>query len=280
MGDREFSADDLPRLRRGAYEFLRRHAALAWEHQYHGDRWEITLPPDVAALPGHQRFRVQARQEASRLAGAQLYDLDPEISGRAVCLGAAIRRGRHEEAVAVAGHRGVAATLGIQPPAASGFVRWRDGIGYNGLGAPVVACHWGPATGGRWLAWWADSHAMAAGYAAQAKAAGQYLSPGSLTAIFGPLWYDHQELLCPGSGGTRRDGSIPEPAADAGLSSAEAGTPGLALLYTTLATWWLLTCPDGVHLSQQPVPAAEQAADRAAGLQLGPVTVATAARNP
>lgn len=281
MGDREFSADDLPRLRRGAHEFLRRHAARAWEHQYYGDRWEITLPPDVAALPGHQRFRVHARQEARRLAGAQLYDLDPEISGRAVCLGAAICQGRHEEAVAVAGHRGVAATLGIQPPAASGFVRWRDGIGYNGLGAPVVACHWGPASGGgRWLAWWADSHAMTSGYAAQAKAAGQYLSPGSLTAIFGPLWYDHQELLYPGSGGTRRDDSIPEPAADVGLSSAEAGTPGLALLYTTLATWWLLTCPDGVRLSQQPVPTAEQAADRAAGLQPGPVTVVTAARNP
>jgi hypothetical protein len=132
----------------------------AWEHQDDGDRREITLPPDVAALPGHQRFRVHARQEARRLAGAQLCDLDPEITGRAACLGAAIGQGRHEEAVVLAGHPGVAATLGIQPPAASGFVRWRDGIGYNALGAPVVACHWGPAPGGgRWLAWRAGSHA-------------------------------------------------------------------------------------------------------------------------
>jgi hypothetical protein len=123
---------------------------------------------------------------------------------------------------------------------------------------------------------------MATGYAAQAKAAGQYISPGLLTRIFGPLWYDHQELLRPGGGGTRHDGSIPElgPAADAGSSSAEAGTPGLALLYTTLATWWLLTCPDAVHVSQQPVPAAEQATDRAARLQPPPVTIATAARIP
>src|ERR1022692_2026742 len=174
----------------------------------------------------------------------------PQITGRAVCLGAAICQGRHEEAVALAGHPAVAAMLEIQPPAASGFLRWRDGIGYNGLGAPVVACHWGPAPGGgRWLAWWADSHATAAGYAAQAKAAGQYISPGSLTRIFGPLWYDHQELLRPTGGSTRHDGNIAEPgpaAADAGPSSAQAGTPGLALLYTTLATWWLLTCPDAV----------------------------------
>ncbi len=102
--------------------------------------------------------------------------------------------------------------------------------------------------------------------AVQATAAGQYLSPGSLTAIFGSLWYDHQELLRPAGGCTRRDGSIPEQAADAGPPGAEAGTPGLVLLYTTLATWHLLTSPDGARLSQQPVPAAEQAADRAAGL--------------
>ena len=123
---------------------------------------------------------------------------------------------------------------------------------------------------------------MAAAYAAQAQAAGQYLSPGALTAIFGPLWYDHQELLRPAGGSTRRDRSIPEPepAAEAGPSGAEAGTPGLVLLYTTLATWHLLTCPDGIHLSQQPEPAAEQAADRAAGLRPRPVTVAAAARIP
>ena len=149
MSDHEFSPDDLPRLRRGAHGFLRRHAAHAWEHQHDGDRWEITLPPDVAALPEHQRFRVHARQEARRLAGAQLYDLDPEITGRAVCLGAAICQGRHEEAVALAGHPAVAATLEIQPPAASGFLRWREaGSDTTASGAPVVACHWGPAPGG------------------------------------------------------------------------------------------------------------------------------------
>jgi hypothetical protein len=281
MGSHDFAARDLPRLRRGAHEFLRRLAAHAWEHQNEFGRWEITLPPDIAVLPEHRRFRVHAGQEARRLARAQLYDLDAEITGRAVHLGAAIRGGRHEEAVALAGHPRVAVTLGIEPPAPSGFVRWRDGIGYNGLGAPVVACHWGPALGGgRWLAWWADSHAMAAGWAAEAAKASQHIDAGFVTRLFGPLWYDHQELLRPRRAGTRDD-SVPEPeaaAADASASGVQAGTPGLALLYTTLATWRLLTCPgDAVHLSQQPSPTAEQAADRAAGLHTGPVTIAAAA---
>lgn len=279
------AAAELSRLRRGAHAFLRRHAARAWEHQHDGVRWDITLPPDVAGLARHERFRAHARQEARRLAVARLYDLDVEITARAVGLGAAIREERHEEAVALAGHRRVAATLGIDPPAASGFLRWRDrgGIGYNPLGAPVLACHWGPTPGGgTWLAWWADGQAMAAGYAAQARAAGLYLSAGSVTRIFGPLWYDHQELLRPGAASTRRDGGIPGPgpaAGGAGPAGAEAGTPGLVLLYTTLATWQLLTCP-AVNLSQQPVPAAEQAADRVAGLRTGLVAVATAAKIP
>jgi hypothetical protein len=275
------TAWELPRLRRGAHGFLRSYAAQAWAHENEYGRWEITLPPDVAVLPGNMRFKEHARQEARRLETAQLYDLDAEITERAVHLGAAIYHGRHKEAVALAGSPRIAATLGIQPPAASGFLRWRDGIGYNGLGAPVVACHWGPAVGGSccWLAWWADSDAMAAAYAAEAKAAGQHIDAGMVTRIFGPLWYDHQELLRSRRSGTRHGGGIPEPgpAAGSGTSGAEAGTPGLVLLYTTLATWWLLTSRDAVHLSQQPVPAGEQAADRAAGLRARPVTVAAAA---
>jgi hypothetical protein len=286
MSDHGLVAAEVSRLRRGAHEFLRRHAARAWEHQDDGVRWDITLPPDVTALPEHQRFRAHARQEARRLAVAQLYDLDAGITARAADHGAAIRQGRHEEAVALAGHPRVAATMGIDPPAASGFVRWRDpgGIGYNPLGAAVLACHWGTAPGGgTWLAWWADGQAVAAGYAAQAQAAGLYVSAGSVTRIFGPLWYDHQELLRPGAASTRPGSSIPQPrpaVADADPSSAEAGTPGLVLLYTTLATCQLLACPAAVSLSPQPVPAAEHAADRAAGLRTGPVTVATAPRTP
>lgn len=282
MGDHEFSPDDLPRLRRGAHEFLRQHAARAWEHQDDGDQWEITLPPDVAALPGHQRFRVHARQEARRLAGAQLYDLDPAITRQAVSLGAAIRQQRHEEAVALAGHPGVAATLGIQPPTVSGFVRWRDGIGHNALGAPVVACHWGPACGGHWLGVVGRQPCHGRPIRSASPSGRAAHQPRSPDPDFRAVVVRPPGTAAPRQGSTRHDGSIPGPgpAADAGSPGAEDSTPGLALLYTTLATWWLLTCPDAAHLSQQPMPAAEQAADRAAGLQPRPVITATTARIP
>ena len=283
MADHD-SPGDLHHLRRGAHEFLRRYAAHAWVYHHGGERWEITLPPDTAALPEHKRFKAHARQEARRLAVAHLYDLDPEITARAVHLGAAIRHEWHDEAVAMAGHPAVAATLDIAPPAATGFLRWRDpgGIGYSPRGAPVIACHWGPACGGRWLAWWADSHALATGYAADAEEAGQHLISTGFLPVFGPLWYDQQLLLRPGGGTAteHRDVPVPGPAAaDAGRPAADPGSPVLALLYTTLATWYLLPRPDAVQLSQQAAPAAGQAADRAAGLHPRPVTVA-AARHP
>jgi hypothetical protein len=267
---------ELSRLRRGAHAFLRRHAAHAWAHEDGGQRWELILPPDVAALPQRQRLRTHARQEARRLATAHLYDLDPGVTERAVLLGAAIRKSGDANAVALAGHASV--TTSIQPPAATGFLRWQDGIGYNGLGATVIACHWGPwgppARPGWWLAWWADGHAMASGYAAQARAAGQCLSPDLMTLIFGPLWYDHQTLLIPDPESQPAAASTGPAPTDAG-----AGTPGMVLLHTTLATWSLLTHPAAVQLTQEPVPAGEQAADRAAGLTPSPVTIATVARN-
>ena len=90
MTDHDVPPGDLPRLRRRAHEFLRQRAALAWTCQYDGDRWEMTLPPDAAALPERGRYRAHARQEARPLAMAQLYELDPEITARAVCLGSAM----------------------------------------------------------------------------------------------------------------------------------------------------------------------------------------------
>src|ERR1035441_6760803 len=142
MGD--FPPRDLPRLRRGAYQFLRRYAALAWQFQHDGNRWEITLPPEVAALPGQKRYTAHARQEARRLARAQLYDLDSGTTRLAAGLGAALWQGRPEEAVALAGHPGDAATLEIQPR------RHRGSCG-GGTGSDPTAWarrSW-PATGGR-----------------------------------------------------------------------------------------------------------------------------------
>jgi hypothetical protein len=274
MCHRDLSPQDLPRLRRGAYEFLRRYAARAWEFRRGDDRWGIDLPPEVEALPEHKRFRVHARQEARRLADAQLYDVCAEITERAALLGAAIRERRHEEAVALAGRANVVETLGIQAPAASGFLRWRDpnGIGYNTRGVPLVACHWGPVAGqGRWLVWWSDNYAMVKLYAADTQAhdeqAWRHMSVGVLPT-FGPLWYDQQQLLRPYSG------SPPEDV----LADGYVDASDTALIYTTLAMWWLLTTPDtAIRLIQQPESAAEQAADRAAGLRPRPITVVTAA---
>jgi hypothetical protein len=274
---------DLSRLRRGAYEFLRGSAAQAWEHEDGGERWDITLPPDLAALPERQRFRVHARQEARRVARARLYDLDPRVAGLAVRLGESIGQVSRDGDAPAPSPVTVTAPWVIRPPAAAGFVRWRDAIGCNSLGAPVVSRHWGPwgapAAGGTWLAWWADSGAMAAAYEAAARADGQHASFGDLTEAFGPLWYDHQELLRPGT--APGDSAVPEPQATAPASSPpEDGTSGLALLRTTLATWHLMTCPEVVQLTRRPLPAAEQAADRAAGLAAGSVTFATATGKP
>ncbi|MEV5704841.1 hypothetical protein [Actinoallomurus sp. NPDC052274] len=273
---RDFSPQDLPRLRRSAYDFLRLNAVGAWEHQHGNDRWQIFMPPEIEALPARRRLRTHARQEAQRLADAALYDLSLEVTERATLLGAAIRENRHEEAVALAGRPTVVDTVGIRAPAASGFLRWRDphGIGYNERGAPILACHWGPAAGkGRWLVWWSDTRAMARSYAAEAdtRDMARILSTG-LLPIFGPLWYDHQQLLRP------HDATAPPPDPADADTEHDIDSSGVALIYTTLATWWLLTTPDtAVHLSQQPASAAEQAADRAAGLRPRPITVVTAA---
>lgn len=273
---------ELARLRRAACEFMRQHAASAWEHEHDGDGMSIILPPDLARLPAQHRYRAHARHEAARLAAARLYDVDAEITAQAVVLAAAIRQEWHHQAVKTAGRQSVAATMGITAPARSGFMRWRDrdGIGYNGLGAPVVACHWGPVPGGgTWLAWWADGHVMATAYAAQAQAAGRHLPASATTRIFGPLWYDHQDLLRPARPPSATATSqSPDQEVTGAWPDEEAGTPGLVLLYTTLATWRLLASPAGVDLSQQPVPPAEKAADRAAGLRTEPVIIATAAR--
>ena len=93
MHHRDPSPQDLPRLRRSAYQFLRRHAATAWEFWAGDDGWDIDMPPEVEALPERKRFRAHARQEASRLAGAQLYDVGAAVTERARAVGCRDPRG-------------------------------------------------------------------------------------------------------------------------------------------------------------------------------------------
>jgi hypothetical protein len=66
-------------LHRGVHAFVRAHAARAWVHEDNGQRWEIMLPPGVAALPAHKRYRALA---------PWLYDVDAEVTARAAALGA------------------------------------------------------------------------------------------------------------------------------------------------------------------------------------------------
>jgi len=51
---------------------------------------------------------------------------------------------------------------------------------------------------------------MAAAWAAEAETEGQHLDTSFVPLIFGPLWYDHQDLLRPRDAGTR-DSGIPNP---------------------------------------------------------------------
>jgi hypothetical protein len=81
----------------GAYVFLRRYAAVAWEFEHDGCRWEIDLPPEVDGLPEPKRFRTHAQQEARRVADVQLYDVCAEVTGRA---GQARRRSWRESTTA------------------------------------------------------------------------------------------------------------------------------------------------------------------------------------
>jgi hypothetical protein len=278
--DHTVEPGDLPRLRRAAYRFMRSPAGSGpdWRFQAEDGTLDITLPPDVAALPERERFGAHARQEARRIATAELYDLDPGVTAAAVTLGAAIYDTHHQHAVTLAGDARVAATLGIRAPARSGFMRWQGGIGRNSLNAQTVACHWGPTLGGGcWLAWWADWPAMAAAVCAQLQDEGLSAGVEALAETAGPLWYYHQELLYPPGV------SVPDDGGNAALApaAAEAGQPGMQLLYTTIASWSLLSNPGGaVQLTRMPVPAADQAADLAAGLRSSAVVVATAAVMP
>lgn len=163
--------DRVPALRRGAYTFMRRHAATAWEFQQGPDGWEVFMPPEVQELPAPKRFRTHARQEAQRLADARFFALCPSSSAHAVEMGARCR----QTAADLHGSDDVIDTFSIQPPTRHGFVWWQDpnGVGYGGNGAPILACHWGPYRGGgSWLAWWSDNYAVTKGYKAEAHAEG------------------------------------------------------------------------------------------------------------
>jgi hypothetical protein len=264
-------------LRRGAFQFLTRYGVAAWETTFAGMSWQIRLPPDVEALPVHRRYRAHVRQEARRLAAARLYEVCPRSTQQVLELAQGWHRGAHPGAVSAWGRGGVVETLGIEPPSPSGFVRWGAGIGRNEWGVPYLACHWGTAArGARWLVWWSDSHTLARIYAARTPAhltGARHVLDTGFVKTFGSLWYDRQQLLTPVTG------QPPDPRLAAGEAPAHspdgegAATSDAELIYTTLATWWLLNLPgsDLCLTHEQPAPP-ERAADLLAGLTPGPIT--------
>jgi hypothetical protein len=266
-------------LRRGAYQFLTHYAAFAWQTSFGDLAWNISVPPHMEALPEQHRYRTHARQEARRVAQADLYDVCPQTTRNARDIGAGIHQGPHRDAVRTAGHHDVIDTLGIQPPSPSGFLRWRDpdGIGRNDHGTPYVACHWGPTPdAGRWLVWWSDTSTMAHHVATQTAhhfgLKHQQLS-SQILSMFGPLCYDRQQHLSPPTPQASPAADLPPETPAPAPASDDDATSDVDLLYTTLATWWLLTSPDtSLQLTRDEPSPAERIADRRIGLQPRPIT--------
>ncbi|MBA9005918.1 hypothetical protein [Thermomonospora cellulosilytica] len=233
-------------LRRGAYGFLRSHAARAWLSGYSDQAWLIDVPPDLEDLPPARRYQQHARQEARRIADAALYVLRPEATARAVAASADLH---------TAG--------GIEPPTRTGFLVWEgpSGVGESDPEVPLVACHWGPCQGaGLWVVWWADIRAVGRFYRRQADAD----APGAWSAmvgsrglqeVFGPLFYRDQVSLRT----ARWPHHVP---LDAGIDPALRG-----LLRTTLATWRMVGVPTGLQTFWTEPPQEEVVADREAGLR-------------
>jgi hypothetical protein len=276
-------AQEVPRLRRCCHTFFSKYAAVAWTQQYGGQRWDLALPPDIQALPEDERAKAHARHEAQRLADAHLYALSPEVSHATVFLGAMIQRNARELAVSTGGRPNHVAPLAGEPPSSTGFLHWQDlgGVAYDDKGAPVTACHWGPADGGHWVAWWSDGATLTDIHAAEALDAG-IIRPEDkstfidLLSILGPLWYSDQQLLCRCPESARS----PEPEPVVGRDRPDAHGPigRVPITYITMAAWALLSDPpEWLTITHNPPLGDEAAADIDAGIRPRPVTVATTA---
>jgi hypothetical protein len=261
--------------------FFSKYAAVAWTQQYGGQRWDLALPPDAQGLPEDERAKTHARREAQRVADAHLYALSPEVSHETILLGAMIQRKAQEPAASTDGRSNHVALLGGEPPSSTGFLHWQalGGVAYDEKGAPITACHWGPADGGHWVAWWSDGTALTDIHAAEALEAG-IIRPEDkstlidLLSILGPLWYSDQQLLCPSAESVRS----PEPVVGGDRPDAHDLVGRVPITYITMAAWALLSDPpDWLTITRNPLVGDEAAADIDAGIRPRPVTVAATA---
>lgn len=257
-------------LRRATHRFLVRHAATLWTRVQQSGGQLTIAPPSISALPTRRQPKALAADEAARIQSAHLFGLDEAATAAAVTLGASMVN-YTTTGVDPAVHR--AWTPVATPPSRTGLLRWADGIGYNSLGVPLIACHWGPSPHGIWLAWWADHRIAARNDISQLGVTRQKAQ--LVLQEFGPLGYPEIATTI-----TPRPNADPYHAPDKPLDSGaladhQDNAHLLALASTVLASWALLTTPGAANLIERHPTAAQAARDRRAGLDPGPAILAT-----
>ncbi|MUN35391.1 hypothetical protein [Actinomadura litoris] len=260
--------DHLYRLRRATHHFIVRYGEAHWaeEQRFSG---RLTAPPTITALPARRRPKALAADEARRVADAHLYGLDEVAATTAVTLGARMVEFTSSDADPDVDR---AWSPVARPPAESGLLWWAGGIGYDNLGVPLVAAHWGPMAEGTWLAFWADNRAVVQNEMAQH---GWTRSQAHLVLQeFGPL-----ATTGIAAGLSPRLDAKPPPDPGARQPPPPTDSP-LALTATVAASWALLTTPGAARLITREPDPDEAVRDRRAGLTPRPATLAAAPIDP
>ncbi|WP_030169957.1 hypothetical protein [Spirillospora albida] len=259
--------DHLFHLRRATHRCIIRYGEALWASE-HALAGRLNAPPAIAALPADRQPRALAADEAARFAKANVYGLDEAVTTAAVTLGSQMVSYTSRNA-AKDTYRGL--TPIAEPPTQAGLLRWANGIGYDGLGVPLIACHWGSIPDGIWMAWWADNR-VAVGDDILQRRRPRYQALNVLRE-FGPLAPTRFATTITPRLPT--DPSGEEPADDLPLS--QNVPPLLALTATVLASWALLTTRGATGLIKHPPTLRQASLDRRAGL---PPTSATLATEP
>ncbi|MFI0411832.1 hypothetical protein [Actinomadura sp. 3N508] len=268
-----FAADDpsaridhLHRTRRATHRSMKLHGEALWaeEQRFSG---RFNAPANIDALPANRRPAAMAATQATHLADAHLYGLDEAATTTAVALGARMVEFTSSDAGPDVQR---AWSPVAAPPATSGLLRWASGIGYDTLGVPLIAAHWGPTPEGTWLAFWADNRVAVRNDMTQD---GRTRSQAQLVLQeFGPLATTGiATALIP-----RPDARPPTqpPAVPRAEPSPAPIDPLLALTATVVASWALLTTPGAARLITRGPGGAGAARDRRAGLTPRPAILA------
>ncbi|MFI0409058.1 hypothetical protein [Actinomadura sp. 3N508] len=261
----------LYRLRRATHHFIVRYGEAHWAGEQEFSGW-LTAPPTITALPASRRPKALATDEAARISDAHLYGLDEAATTTAVTLGARMVEFTSSGAGSDV-HRAWSPVAA--PPATSGLLRWASGIGYDNLGVPLIAAHWGPTLEGTWLTFWADNCVVARNEMTQQ---GWTRSEARLVLQeFGPLATTGMATVlipCPDAEPPTQPPAVPCAESPPALID-----PLLALTATVVASWALLTTPGVARLITRD-PKDEAIRDRRAGLTPRPATLATEPIDP